>query len=328
MVYSYTSYSLRTSYTLRINISLLIILCLIFSWAGSVRADELPIDFKLNSGYRIDNLHWNIAGDLTGANPNILSELTWTKVRILQINGLATAPLRQSLFLQGSMNWGVIILGNNQDSDYQGDNRTQEFSRSNNNGNGDNALDLSVALGYNLTGNKSKFRLAPMIGFAFNQQNLRLTDGYQTINIDPDTKTVGDTGPISGLNSTYKASWFGPWLGTGFTGNLSPKLTLLFGFEYHLANYYGEGNWNLRDDLTHPISFTHNADGNGYIWSAGANFSPSPQLNLTLKYYSSAWFAGPGIDRVFGADGAMGETCLNEVIWNSRAVMLILHWNL
>ncbi|HEX3044336.1 MAG TPA: hypothetical protein VHY08_06240 [Bacillota bacterium] len=306
---------------------LLLVLCLIISWTEIAQAEELPIDFKLDAGYCIDNLRWNIAGDSSGKNPNILSDLSWSDIKILQIYGLATIPLKESLFLQGSLNLGVIISSNNQDSDYLGDNRTEEFSRSNNSSNGDNVFGSSIAAGYYLTSGQKKFRLAPMIGYSFNRQMLRMTDGYQTINIDPDTGASGYTGPLSGLNSSYKASWSGPWLGANFSVNLSPKWTTFSDFDYHWVNYYGEGNWNLRDDLAHPMSFTHIATGNGYHWSAGVNFSPNSQFKLILKFHSGVWSAGPGIDQVFGANGDTGITRLNEVVWASQAVMLTFYWS-
>jgi hypothetical protein len=308
---------------------LILVLCLNISWAGIVQAEELPIELKLDAGYRLDNLHWNIAGDSSGANPNILSELTWSDLKIFQIHGLATIPLRNSLFLQGALNFGVIITGNNRDSDYLGDNRTEEFSRSYNRSNG-NVLDSSISAGYYLarTDGEKFIRLAPMIGYSFNQQNLRMTDGYQIINIDPDTQTPGYTGPFSGLDSTYKAAWSGPWLGANLTVSLSPTWMVFSDFDYHWASYYGEGNWNLRDDLAHPVSFTHHAAGNGYHWSAGVNFSPNSQLKLTLKLHSGVWSAGPGIDQVFGVDGNTGITRLNEVVWTSQAIMLTFYWNL
>ena len=34
-------------------------------------------EFVFSAGYRKDELDWNIAGNINGNNPNILSELTW-----------------------------------------------------------------------------------------------------------------------------------------------------------------------------------------------------------------------------------------------------------
>jgi hypothetical protein len=37
-------------------------------------------EVTLTGGWRQDDLRWNIAGNLQGTNPNILSELTWDNV--------------------------------------------------------------------------------------------------------------------------------------------------------------------------------------------------------------------------------------------------------
>ena len=41
----------------------------------------------LLGGYREDDLQWSIAGTPAGTSPNILSELTWTDLRMTQIKG-------------------------------------------------------------------------------------------------------------------------------------------------------------------------------------------------------------------------------------------------
>ena len=39
----------------------------------------------LSAGYRVDQLDWNIAGTISGTNPNIISELTWSDLEIYQL---------------------------------------------------------------------------------------------------------------------------------------------------------------------------------------------------------------------------------------------------
>ena len=50
------------------------------------------------TGYRADDLDWNIAGDINGNNPNVLSELTWDDVKSYQVKlqGSAVWPNRES----------------------------------------------------------------------------------------------------------------------------------------------------------------------------------------------------------------------------------------
>lgn len=296
--------------------SIILLFTLTISFTGTVLADEPKIVSGLEAGYRIDDFSWNIAGDIYGQNPNILSELSWNDLEIFELKAHTRIVLDQNAFFQGWLGYGIITSGKNQDSDYSGDNRTQEYSRSNNSTNGDNVGDVSLAIGFDATPAAGRFRVAPLVGYSYNWQNLRITDGYQTVN----TRPPYYTGPFSGLNSTYKTEWKGPWFGVILEGDINPKWTILGNFEYHLTSYIGKGNWNLRDDLAHPVSFLHSADGDGYRCSVGTAYSPKDRWQISLNYYYSSWSTGSGTDQVFTADGPIVITRLNEANWHSKTI--------
>lgn len=299
---------------------LIIAFTLVVSFTGRVLADDLKIETGLEAGYRIDDFKWNIAGNIYGQNPNILSELSWKDLKIYQIKAYAKIELDEKIFIQSTADYGIIMSGENQDSDYSGDNRTGEFSRSNNSSNGDDVGDFSIAIGRYITPPTSMFRIAPLFGYSYNWQNLRMTDGYQTI----DTTYPYYTGPISGLDSTYKAKWKSLWFGVNLEGDINSKWSILGSFEYHLADYTGKGNWNLRDDWDHPVSFLHSANGDGYTCSVGTAFSPNDQWQISLKYHYSSWSTGNGTDRTYFANGAIGITQVNEAVWHSEAFVFTI----
>ena len=118
--------------------------------AEKKKAIPLETDFTLSAGYRRDDLDWNIAGDINGNNPNVLSELTWDDVESYQVKLQGNFVWPNIIALKGYANYGWIFDGDNQDSDYLGDNRTFEFSRSNNNTDDHYVWDASVAIGYPL----------------------------------------------------------------------------------------------------------------------------------------------------------------------------------
>jgi hypothetical protein len=295
-------------------LSLLITFILVFLAISPAFAEDFQISTSLDTGYRIDNLRWNIAGNYSGNSPNILSELTWKDLKIYQIGAHTKIYVDEGIFVQGSFNYGIIVDGKNQDSDYDGDNRTFEYSRSNNSSDGDNVGDFSMAIGIN-TLTEGAIQISPLFGYAYSWQNVRMTNGYQTIN----TRN-NKTGPFSGLNSTYKASWQGPWLGVSLRSEFSPEWSILGNLEYHLLTYSGEGNWNMRDDLDHPVSFEHSANGEGYNYSLGLAFSPDDQIHFILKYCYTSWSTDHGTDTTYWSNGAIGVTRFNEAIWDSEAV--------
>lgn len=142
----------------------------------------------LKVGYRHDDLQWSIAG--ADGTPNILSELTWKDIKIATISSGTTLLFASNWLINLNLLFGSIYSGENQDSDYLGDNRTLEFSRSNNSGDEGSVLDISAATGYNWTfpfNQKSPYpniELRPQIGLSYYSQNLKATDGNQTVAAD------------------------------------------------------------------------------------------------------------------------------------------------
>src|SRR5574337_373661 len=281
--------------------------------AASPAFGKESYDLTLSTGLRSDEFDWNIAGDTGGANPNILSELTWRNLDIYELRGRLAVHMNR-VYMRGSVAYGLIYNGENQDSDYNGDNRTLEFSRSNNRSDDGSVWDVSGGIGYvfRLTpSSTATLDVIPLAGFSYNRQNLTITDGFQTIPA---------TGPFGGLNSTYEARWTGPWIGTDLVYRFD-RLTLSGTLEYHVASYYAEANWNLRTDLSHPKSFEHTANGSGVVLSIGGDYALSKQWAIGGSLDYQDWRAEDGTDRTFFADGSIAETKLNEVNWTSEALM-------
>ena len=97
--------------------------------ASVTYAADASTELSLSAGYRQDNLNWNIAGDLSGANPNILSELEWTSLGSFNIKAGLKSVFNNALYVRGAFYGGRSSSGENQDADFSGDNRTGEFSR-------------------------------------------------------------------------------------------------------------------------------------------------------------------------------------------------------
>lgn len=274
------------------------------------------MDITLSASYREDNLDWNIAGN----GVNILSELAWKNLAIAQLQAAVKFNMKDDWRIRAELGYGTIISGTNQDSDYDGNNRTQEFSRSNNKAGGD-VRDASIALGKTfrlLDQTVGKFiYITPYIGLSAHQQNLTMTNGVQTIPA---------TGPFAGLASAYDAQWRGPWIGFDAIIETGRSLSLIVNAEYHLADYSAQANWNLRDDFAHPVSFKHSAKGRGIVLTGGTSYPIAANwtLNTTFKYQD--WVTRAGNDRIYFSNGSVGSTRLNAVNWESMAYNLeIVH---
>jgi hypothetical protein len=284
-------------------------------WATSV--------FCLSAGYRVDNLSWNIAGNSQGEDPNVLSELSWSGVTSFSLKLLNRTVIRDWVYLRGQLDFGLVVSGDNQDSDYNGDDRTQEFSRSVNGVDGNGVWDGALGVGPRFRFLESTVILCPLLGYAIAGQDFDIVDGYQVLATPPLNRS---TGPIDGLDSRYQTRWHGPWIGMDLLLSMPFEkgplgcLEVLFTGEYHWVDYSADANWNLRSDLQHPVSFSHDAEGSGMVVGATIGMHTRKRWGLTAGMQMREMATDPGLDRVYHADGHISETRLNEVRWRAFIV--------
>ncbi|MBI3776720.1 MAG: hypothetical protein HY273_14455 [Gammaproteobacteria bacterium] len=282
-------------------------------------------------GLRTDDLKWSIPGEFTGKDgniyqQNIVSELTWKNIKSKYLSGHGSFEDGQFV-ARVNVGRGNIDSGDNQDSDYRGNNRTQEFSRSNNKSNGDTVSDMKLGFGlkFSLMADEvsgSKFQLTPMAGLSSHVQSLRMTNMRQTVS-ETQYAPVGVTPPAVGsyfgLNSSYKASWKGPFIGIDALFQVNHQIAMRANFEHHKADYSARANWNLREDLAHPKSFAHTATGDGNVWQLGLEMELAAHAQVMFSIVSQEWTTSTGTDRFYFSDGVSDYGLLNPVKWHSQA---------
>ena len=288
--------------------------------ASAASNNDTPDSFSVSIGQRTDNLNWNIAGSTV----NILSELKYQNIAITQLQTEGEFNFEDGQHLRINLDYGVIDSGISQDSDYNGNNRTQEYSRSINQ-TGGNVFDASLGFGEKLRlldMENGALYVTPLVGLSLHQQNLTMTNGVQTIAQPPRA-----LGPIPGMFSSYDAQWAGPWLGTEARLETVTGWTMMADAEYHWVAYTAEANWNLRSDLAHPLSFRQTSTGAGIVMSVGASypFAQNWKMNVTLE--RQQWTTHTGSDLIYFADGTVGSARLNAVNWDSTSYNLgIVHY--
>ncbi len=322
---------------------ILLLTIFIFIFSGSF-VPVLALDLESNGvdigvGYRCDQLDWSIAPTTEGGEPSILSELSWDDIEILQIQiagwlEFAELPvMKKNGLLQLDLAIGKIISGTVRDSDYATDNRTNEWSRSDSDADNGYTVDVSGAIGSILRIEKiSGLSFIPSLGYSFNMQELTMTNGVQTISDgvvwnnyfgSKDDNEIGlphGNGHIDGLDSSYTAYWYGPWLGIDTVYQVPDKLKIVLGIEYHWIDFFAEADWNLRTDFKHPVSFEHDAKGTGIVWKIEGEFELSQNWSYLFSGNIQNWRTDSGTDRVYFADGLVGVTRLNKVNWESCAL--------
>ncbi|MEJ2033063.1 MAG: hypothetical protein P8Y63_08510 [Deltaproteobacteria bacterium] len=296
---------------------------------GTARAEYIDtMEFEIESGYRIDDFDWNIAGD----SANVLSELTWKDLGIYQVGASGKLAIGNEYagfltYIRGSFDYGWILNGDWQDSDFHGNNRAIEYSRSIGTTEDDNVLDGSIGLGFQGKFWQDRLAIAPLGGYSYHKQNLRNTNAFQQISDTRFALNLPPVGPIPGLNETYEAVWWGPWAGVDLEYTPFPRFSLLGTFEYHWADYKADADWNLRTDFAHPVSFTHKAnDASGILAKVTGRYLLARTWALDLSYTYQNWQAKDGTDTTFLSTGATSTTKLNEVNWKTSAFIVGLSY--
>jgi len=296
------------------------------AWIKSI-SQHLETEFTLTTGIRSDDLDWSIAGN----NVNYLSELTWSNVDSYQISLANRTQLKNRLYFRGAFNFAWIQDGTVRDSDYGQDNRGGEWSRSISDTTGDELWDLSGGGGYSFYFLQNRLTISPLVGLSYHKQNLRIQNGNQVVSgANPfGGSNPPATGPLdSRLDSTYFARWFGPWIGCDLRyrpkikPNVYHAMELRLSLELHWADYYGEGNWNLRSDLAHPKSFEHETYGYGISITGQWLINIANQWDLTFSASHQDWSTDDGTDRKFLSGGGTTTTRLNKVNWESTSFMV------
>lgn len=288
-------------------------------------------------GYRVDSFNWNIA-DSSG-HPNVLSELEWKDIYMAQYSLRFDATFSSQIYVKGQGDYGSIAHGVNIDKDYGKDNRRSIFSFSKNNAGKGCAYDFSGGLGY--VYNFQCFRFIPLVGYSYQKLFLRQYDGFQVFYIghrnpfDPDEGNF--KGPIEGLNSSFNATFHGPWVGADFYYDYY-QFYYYAGFEYHWADYRGLGYWNLRKDFAND--FVHEGKGHGELYRVGVDCDLTCGWGMGLMFTYQNWRVKNGRDRSFFFDFdtdpippggevpvIVGTTKLNKVSWHSFLLELSIYYS-
>ncbi len=315
-----------------LNIDHFFISCLLFFiWIPSGAFAAMGVDYSIRQqvGYQLDSFNWNVAGTLEGLGPNVLSELSWRDLDAMYAGVGGTLLLDNTLYVRGQLGRGSITSGKNRDSDYCGDNRAGEFSRSENQSRGylqSHFFGVGILVD-NLWG-RNVF-LIPQIGLSRYRQYLTIFDGWQAASdICPSLGIYqkSSIGELYGLDSSYEALWDGQWMGVELWWELGTKHALLFNVEYHQVDYAAKARWNLRPDFKQPVSFRQSGNGIGNVFSLTWEYWMTPYQTVFFEAQYQQWRVDNGIDMLYFRDGGKVSTRLNEVNRYSRRISVGLEF--
>ncbi|RVU02999.1 hypothetical protein EOD41_03430 [Mucilaginibacter limnophilus] len=260
--------------------------------------DKGALSIAIGPNHGNDNLTWSIAGTLEGTDPNIYSELKWTKVKSIGFNANATYQLTKRFKLKVALLKAYIVAGRVSDYDYQLDNRQYVSFEGLFDADKGSVTDVSAAAGYQFI-KKENWQFNLYAGYGINREHLFLRDN----NGKYDAR----------LNSTYNTRWHGPLAMAEAVINISMKLSAIPSIIYHQISYSANGNWNMIDDFEHPVSYRHTAKGFGIMPALQIGY----QLNNQFQFYVNGGYhyyeTGKGIDKLYLNNGQRPETQLNGI---------------
>lgn len=314
------AFGINLSLAIRTYSQIIGCLLLLSIYSANTHAESLGgVSFGITQGVSNASLDWNIGG---GNYPNVLSELQWKKLRIYTTQISSEIWFENKWVINASLSRGKVVRGEVQDSDYALDNRRAEFSRSLSD-TGGSTKNSSVSLGLRqLFIQPSSGRvvsITPKLGYQFDQQHLSMVNGRQVIDgignyLDPQPA-------IAGLDSRYKSQWRGPWLGMEYRihGESQQLIALV---RYHKMRYTGRGNWNLRSDFQHPVSFKHKADAQGVSLDIDYERRFTKNIWGRVKVSYQAFKTQKGADTTYFSNGTIGTIDLQEARFEQLGVQL------
>jgi len=259
--------------------------------------NKIKVIFAPNIGLMNNKVNWAISGDENGRNPNYLSELKWDNYSIQQ--GITS-----------NVNYGKFGVGINYshadskrgeavDTDFIGDNRMNinyqgKFSSKNSS--------------YNKFGIRPEFCL---------RNNWNISMAYNHI------KSKNRLNHETNF-STY--AYRQDLLLVGFSWRyIHKKIIWEIGGDFISGKYLADGDWKLRTDLAHPISFSHEIDIYGGNFSSGLEYVIDKSFCIRLDYNLNYIYGNDGKDTMYYFENYSVGTMLKytEAINNSISTALV-----
>ncbi|RAW00872.1 hypothetical protein [Pseudochryseolinea flava] len=296
---------MKTPIHLLVTVSILLLMKLECYAQASTTTDRLSV--KIATGFGDERLHWTIAGNSQGKNPNILSELHWKNVRGPLLDIGVSAKIKQRFLLKLSTKYQKTVSGTVTDTDYQGDDRTNQsfFFKANADNGFIFAFDAQIGYHFNIS---DRISLAPLVGFTRDQADLKLLDD----------ESFGD----QKLNSSYETIWKGMIVSLVTRFAISDRFEIAPIFSYRQLRYNAVADWNLIDEFQHPTSFKHYAKGFGIRSVLEVSYDISRNVCLLLQPQYEFSETGHGTDTVFFKNGQIENTRLNGVDRKSFSILI------
>lgn len=259
----------------------LLMTCLV---AGSSYANANVGQFNIEAGYRRDDISWRLRAPSN--DPVVRSSQKFEDLDIFQIGINGRTTLGCNFYLRANAYWGWILDGEFKRSVSLnfGDNYASGFGecfddRTRTTIDDKYVYGVGAAIGYPFYFCDCTTIVAPVIGYAFDEQSVQFDD--KGFNQFDSYESCNDC-----CRKTFNSRWYGPFVGVDFNYRpYSQCWNLYTDIEYHWGSFRGRRNGGDGFDFFDHGN-RHSHDATGWVIAVGADYDVSDcwTLGVSVKY--------------------------------------------
>ena len=272
--------------------------------------DNLSIKAGIEN--RTTNFRWSIAGNTSGTDPNIFSELIYNPIQSAGFYAEVTYQFVNRINIATSFNQLYTYKGAATDIDYAGNNRTNYIPPAMGDtiftSNVGNITAYDISASYAII-NKTSLKIGAGAAYHFSNEKFYLRDTE-----------------IEGLNTTYQAKWSAARIFLNGTVAITPQLYIKPELSFLPGSYNASANWNKQEDFKHPVSFIHQANSHGWNLKATLGYQLNKNFGVEADYLYADWKTNHGLDRLYLKNGETPETRMNGAFKKSSSWRLSLNY--
>lgn len=342
-----------------------------FATVSAFIPEALESSLDIGVGYRWDQLKTKSSFEPGGFEPLVpnatKTELKWDNLGIWQINIFGKYVTCDNIYLRGKADFGWVVNGKNHIKTKVGEalfsSDQTSFSTA------DNAdfvtiaqfddhhkmhkghvYDASLAIGYQFRLCDDSFAIAPVVGYGWNGQHLKLgrsnsssgssSTFVTSTSTDFTTATSSSSSSSSSNHNKFNTRWNGPFVGLDFDYRFYCDWSVFAAYEFHWAEYHAHGEL-LNFDVVEASSsdfglfngFTQHARrAYGNLFDIGLKWDFCDNWTVSLLGEFQWWCANKGHEKretFFLKSGnveltSFVKTPMHGVRWNSSSVTLNL----
>jgi len=289
------------------------------------------------AGYRRDTIDWRTR--FPSDDPFLKSSRRFKDLDIFQIGVHGRSTLSNNFYVRGCAYWGWILDGDFKRSsevdfdvsDFSDDNLRFGVTDHNRSTIDDQyVFGINGAIGYPFYFCDCTMILAPVIGYGFDEQNVRVDDSG--FNFDFADSYNDDFNGEGCCRRTFISRWYGPFVGVDFDWRpWNSCFNLWAEVEFHWGNFRGKTSHHFNDDgfFGFDNRNRHSNEAKAWVFAGGIDYDLCNCWTVGLSFKVQDWSANRHhrfCDRELDLSYDFGQMCDHRFRdnnkWRSYAINL------